>query len=617
MELKMTRHKKAKFNIKTGDPLLLGATAKKDGINFALINETDEKCSLILYSKDNHEAAWEVSFTKDMKYGNIYAMKIDDIDAMEYEYNFKIGSEIVVDRYAKQLYGISEWGKLTKGIVTAEVVEQNFDWEQDRPLHIAYEDTIIYRLHVRGFTKDVTSKAAHKGTFLGILDKIPYLKELGVTLIELMPAYNFSEVMIKKKTDKYDYNYDYNEDSNRHRINYWGYTKGNYFVPKSAYAFNPGQAITEFKQVVKALHANAIEVGMEFYFSNLEDPHFILDCLRYWVLEYHIDSLHVSANELTMKLLQRDALLSHTKIIGWGYDEGISENRTFKNLGSLNGSFYATARRFLKSDEEQLEKMAFHIKNNPADIAPINYIANHGTFTLMDLVSYDRKHNEINGENNNDGAEYNYSWNCGVEGPTKKKKVLELRKQQIKNALIFVLLSQGVPMIYAGDEYGNSQKGNNNAYCQDNPIGWMNWRENRFNIEIFQFAKELIAYRKAHPVLHMKQEMKIMDYRALGLPDMSYHGNKPWYADFNHVNRHFAVMYCGKYAALDGEQEDNDIYIAYNMHWEPQEFGMPGALEHKKWKVAITSSTMVDIVDNKKIKVPARSVVVLETETGE
>ena len=234
--------------------------------------------------------------------------------------------------------------------------------------------------------------------------------------------------------------------------------------------------------------------------------------------------------------------------------------------------------------------------------------------TLYDAVSYDKKYNQANGENNRDGAVYNYSWNCGAEGDTRKRKINELRKHQIKNALSLVLLSQGVPMIYAGDEMCNSQKGNNNPYCLDNEISWTNWNTTAMAKEILDFTKKLIQFRKQHKILHLSSEPRLMDYKSYGLPDMSYHGSKAWYADFSHFNRHFSVMYCGKYATIDGKEDEADLFIAYNMFWEMIKFGIPSARNKRQWKVVFaTDSGFKEPSDGieRMLQVPPRSIVVL------
>ena len=355
---------------------------------------------------------------------------------------------------------------------------------------------------------------------------------------------------------------------------------------------------------------------MEYFFPEGTNPTLILDALHYWVMEYHIDGIHANCEKAVMKMIQTDNLLSTTKIFTYNFatDTDFYAKVENKNLANFNDDFMVSARKFIKGDEDMLNTISYKIKANPPAVAVVNYVANHNTFTLYDAVSYDKKYNQANGENNRDGAVYNYSWNCGAEGDTRKRKINELRKHQIKNALSLVLLSQGVPMIYAGDEMCNSQKGNNNPYCLDNEISWTNWNTTAMAKEILDFTKKLIQFRKQHKILHLSSEPRLMDYKSYGLPDMSYHGSKAWYADFSHFNRHFSVMYCGKYATIDGKEDEADLFIAYNMFWEMIKFGIPSARNKRQWKVVFaTDSGFKEPGDGieRMLQVPPRSIVVL------
>ena len=402
-------------------------------------------------------------------------------------------------------------------------------------------------------------------------------------------------------------------------LNYWGYTDGYAFAPKASFAWTntPGGEVEEFKYLVRELHKNGIEISMEFFFPQGTNPKLILDCLHYWVMEYHIDGIHANCEEAVMRMVETDNLLCTTKIFTYSFSNNTDfygRKSEIRNIANFNDDFMVCARRFIKGDEDMLNTMAYKIKANPPGVAVVNYVANHNTFTLYDTVSYDRKYNEANGENNRDGAVYNYSWNCGAEGDTRKRKIMDLRKRQIKNALCLVFLSQGVPMLYAGDEMCNSQKGNNNPYCLDNEISWTNWNTNAMAKEILEFTKNIIAFRKKHKVLHLSQETRQMDYKSYGLPDMSYHGSKAWYADFSHFNRHFSVMYCGKYATIDGKEDEADLFIAYNMFWEMIKFGIPSARNKRQWKVVFaTDSGFKEPSDGieRMLQVPPRSIVVL------
>ena len=343
---------------------------------------------------------------------------------------------------------------------------------------------------------------------------------------------------------------------------------------------------------------------------------YILSLVREIVSNYDIDGIHANCEKAVMKMIQTDNLLSTTKIFTYNFatDTDFYANVENKNLANFNDDFMVSARKFIKGDEDMLNTISYKIKANPPAVAVVNYVANHNTFTLYDAVSYDKKYNQANGENNRDGAVYNYSWNCGAEGDTRKRKINELRKHQIKNALSLVLLSQGVPMIYAGDEMCNSQKGNNNPYCLDNEISWTNWNTTAMAKEILDFTKKLIQFRKQHKILHLSSEPRLMDYKSYGLPDMSYHGSKAWYADFSHFNRHFSVMYCGKYATIDGKEDEADLFIAYNMFWEMIKFGIPSARNKRQWKVVFaTDSGFKEPSDGieRMLQVPPRSIVVL------
>lgn len=600
-------------NIKVyrGNPLLMGVTVIGDEVNFAITAKYGSNCQVVLYEKGKDEEAARIPFENAQVIGNVYAMSVSGLDYSKYYYNFSVDGEIVTDEYAKALSGKKNWGKACdnlKGII----INDDYDWQQDAPLNIPFDETILYRMHVRGFTKHATSKVKHKGTYLGIVEKIPYLKELGINMIELMPAYEFNEI---KKENATSMKGQFAIESPV--LNYWGYTDGYAFAPKASFAWTntPGGEVEEFKYLVRELHKNGIEISMEFFFPQGTNPKLILDCLHYWVMEYHIDGIHANCEEAVMRMVETDNLLCTTKIFTYSFSNNTdfySRKSEIRNIANFNDDFMVCARRFIKGDEDMLNTMAYKIKANPPGVAVVNYVANHNTFTLYDTVSYDRKYNETNGENNRDGAVYNYSWNCGAEGDTRKRKIMDLRKRQIKNALCLVFLSQGVPMLYAGDEMCNSQKGNNNPYCLDNEISWTNWNTNAMAKEILEFTKNIIAFRKKHKVLHLSQETRQMDYKSYGLPDMSYHGTKAWYADFSHFNRHFSVMYCGKYALLDKAGEEQDIYIAYNMYWENQEFGVPSARNKKKWHLEFsTDGNKKDCDIERMYEAPGRSISVL------
>ena len=391
------------------------------------------------------------------------------------------------------------------------------------------------------------------------------------------------------------------------KINYWGYTDANYFAPKSAYCVGKGQAVVdEFKTMVKELHKNGIQVFMEFYFMWGTSPYLIVDCLRHWVMEYKIDGISVNFDVAPINMIKKDPILSGIKIIGDRWEivnDYAEENGQDKRYAVCSDSYMITARKFLKSDEGQVYDMTCKIKECRGDAGIIHYMSNHNTFTMMDMVSYERKHNEDNGENNLDGTDYNYSWNCGTEGPTKKKKIAELRRKQIKNAFAFLLLSQGTPMIYAGDEMGHTTKGNNNPYCQDNAISYINWNDLKTNNDIFEFVKMLISVRTTHKMLTMKNEPRMIDYKGLGNPDLSLHGVEPWKPDYNYVSRNFAFMYNEDYV------DEGKLYVVFNMYWEDEKFNLPALQKNKKWKL-LFSTDATEVTETRVAIVKERSVAV-------
>ncbi len=516
------------------------------------------------------------------------------------EYCYKTNGEKMLDPYAIQLTGREQFGESNANREVHCLITENIRHISE-PLSVPFHELILYRLHVRGFTKHSSSKVKNPGTFKGIEEKIPYMKQLGINGVVLLPCYEFDERMDEEELGKYRSNFlDYtkpitekqDKEQEWPKINFWGYTKrANYFAPKASYAANPLQPISEMKQMVKKLHDNGIAVFMEMFFSEGTNQTLILECLRYWVRMFAIDGFKINTEVVNGTLIAQDPYLSRTKFLATYWNTGEFyhqyEKINEKILAEYNDGFMVDCRRFLKSDEGQVNGFVNRMRKNPSQQTVINYITNTNGFTLMDLVSYDIKHNEANGEQGMDGTEYNYSWNCGWEGPTRKKQIAQLRLRQIKNALSFLLLSQGVPMLLAGDEFGNTQKGNNNAYCQDNEIGWVTWNKRVMNQRILAFCKKLIALRKAHPVFSPKEELRGMDYIACGSPDISFHGTKPWYPDLSNYSRVIGIMLCGKYAPLTIRKSDKSFYMAFNMHWEAHRFELPVLPKGKKWKVII------------------------------
>lgn len=592
----------------------MGAVPVKDGIVFSMERKNNEEASLLLYKKGSKEVIQEIPFPATNTIGDIVCVKAEKIASARYEYNFCIDGKVTLDPYAKVLIGTGKFGEEhPEGHeVRCAMIAGNYDWEDDRKPQIAYEDAVMYSFHVRGFTKQRYSGVRHKGTFLGITEKAEYFKELGINQIKLMPAYEFTEMESVKTHARYR-----KEEELPKRLNYWGYTKAFHFAPKRAYAATK-DPVREFKDMVKTMHRLGIEVLMEFYCPEGCSPRYITECLQYWVQEYHVDGFHVRGVQGICNLMATDPLFADTKLLNIYFP--VEEIYGKKNLpkkrmvAECNDGFMIDVRRFLKGDEESLKAFAERMRRNPKGSGLINYIASHDGFTLCDLVSYEERHNEDNGEQNRDGRVQNYSWNCGEEGKSRKKKILELRNRQMKNAWCMLLLSAGTPMILAGDEFCNSQLGNNNPYCLDNEISWLDWKGYKSgNSEMFRFVKDLIAFRKKHKILHMGQELSMTDSLSCGFPGISYHSSSAWYGELDGQNRKIGVMYCGKYA-----DEDELIYIAYNMHWMEHTFALPALPSGYRWNVALdTSEGILEedkwrlLPDSRQVQVSSRTVTVL------
>ena len=565
------------MHMEQGAPYPLGIKILEDGVNFAVSVPEGKECRLLLYKKGTTVPEHSVLMSEENAEGQVRFLKMKELCPKKYEYNYLIDDEVVIDPYARELTGHKEFGTaedLNLHEVRCRMTEDHFDWEGDVRPKIPYNEVIAYSLHVRGFTKHMTSRVRHKGTFKGIIEKIPYLTGLGINQIQCMPVYEFVE-----RTGNYQ--------------NYWGYGAACYYAPKAAYAASDSAA-NEFRQMIKECHKAGIEVVLEMPFTEKDLPQDILACLRFYMLEYHIDGFVVNPYRVSWEMLVNDPYLKGIKILR-------KEDR-FQNI----------MRRFLKGDEGMIYDVIAELKHLTSEDGCCNYITTHTGFTLHDLVSYDGRHNEANGEHNNDGPAYNYSWNCGMEGPTRKKAIADLRKHQIYNAFFLMLMAQGTPCLLAGDEFGNTQEGNNNVYCQDNDLSWLQWSRKKGDEELLQFVKGLIAVRKAHPVLRRKEPLLGLDKTSCGLPDVSYHGENAWVVPADVASRQLGVLYSGR------DMEKEDCFIAYNMHWEEHSFAIPTQDEKKEWYVVVDTSTgLTDgetrIENQKMVRVKPRSIMLLMT----
>ncbi|MBQ4482220.1 MAG: hypothetical protein II966_03200 [Lachnospiraceae bacterium] len=588
-----------KYDTCKGDFLELGPHINGNEVTVTAAADMNRPLSLELYSRQSGMRLYSIHYPKDYHLGSVYSLTVKGLDPKRYLYKLKSGKSDYIDPYVKTIDGNTRFGK-RDGMGGFESPMPQI--KNNRP-GTEWEDMILYLLNVRAFTKDPSSKVKSPGTFAGLKEKIPYLKKLGVTSLLLQPAYDFNELT---------------EQGTNKRLNLWGYVPGNYFIPKPAYS--SGDPVTEFSDLIDELHKNKMELLMQFYFMPDDATTFILKVLRYWVRTYEVDGFEIMGASLPVTEIVKDPYLTDTKLIFTEMNADDVYGRSapvMMNAGVVNSPFMYDMRKFLKGDEDMLHAVSKHLLEHPDRNAVINFITTYYGFTLKDLVSYDRKHNEKNGEDGSDGSDYNYSWNCGDEGVSRKKGVNSLRLRQMKNAMMFVILSQGVPMIRFGDEFCNSQRGNNNAWCQDNKISYLDWNDLERNKDFNDFVRNLIALRKEHPVFHARYAKKMYDYISCGSPDASFHGEQAWNQSFANYNRHFALMYTGAYEKMPAGKCDDDFYVAYNMHWTGHRFHPPKTSKGKKWKICLSSgngreSGIYD-EDKNELAVYARSIVVLQS----
>ncbi len=548
---------------KRGYPLPLGVTESEGYINFSVVVESGKTCLLKLYKKGNETPETVVELPKESAVGEVRFVALPKSQVKSMEYLYEMDGKTVIDPYAKSLIVID--GKPQR----ARVLLDAYDWEGDMPLHIPDHEVIAYSMHVRGFTKQKYSKVKKKGTFRGIIEKIPYLQELGINQIQCMPIYHF------KESTAYQ--------------NYWGYGDAYCFAVKNAYAADKC-AERELKDMIKACHRAGIEVVMNLPFSSEIPKIQMMEALRYYRMEFHVDGFVLNSYLVPFDVVLSDPILKGAKIL---------QNKDDCQF---------VMRRFLKGEDGTVEGLMWWLKQQSKDIGGYNYITNQSGFTLADLVSYNEKHNEDNGENNLDGPSYNCSCNYGVEGPTKKAAVLELRRRQMRNAFFLLLSAQGTPCILAGDEFANSQNGNNNVYCQDNEIAWLNWRQLEKEKDLFEYVKALIQIRKKYTLLHSKTQLQGIDKNSSGVPDISYHGEYAWQAPVSSHDKKLGVYY------HDDQETITDCFVACNMHDNAQNFALPVLPKGKKWYPVFTSADELSkaAVGQKAVTLEGRTITLFE-----
>lgn len=644
------------FQIRPGFFREFGAVAIPGGVNFTIHTHGATSCELLLFHRKAEEPYAVIPFPESYRIGFCYSMIVFDLDIEEFEYAYRLDgpydekkglrfdkNKILLDPYARAVTGQSQWGHVNNAQhgYRARVVHSNFDWGDQRHHSIPMEDLIIYELHVRGFTMDESSGVKHHGTFEGLREKIPYLKELGVNAVELMPIFEFDEMRDVRLIDENEL------------IDFWGYNPVSFFAPNTSYcsSMEYNREGLELKTLIKDLHDNGIEVildvvfnhtaeGNEFgpcfsfkgfdnniYYMLTPDGHYynfsgcgntlncnhpvvrdmILECLRYWVIEYRVDGFRFDLASILgrnddgtplsqpplLRSLAFDSILGNVKLIAEAWDAGglyqVGSFPSWKRWAEWNGRYRDDMRRFLKGDDLLAQTAAARITGSPdlydpayrGGNASINFLTCHDGFTLYDLYSYNQKHNEANGWGNTDGADDNNSWNCGVEGETDDPAILALRKRLMKNACAILLCSRGTPMFLSGDEFADTRYGNNNPYCQDNLISWLDWSLLKKNKDLFDFFQYMIQFRKDHSVIR-----KDLEPSYLGVPAMSTHGLTPDETNFSGDSHVVCVRFAGYNEAT---QKEDLVYLAVNSGWFPVTLTLPELPEHYKWKVAVNT----------------------------
>lgn len=620
-----TLNNRIKTKIRRGKIYPLGFSRQDEWMQFTAIFPGQQEVKLQLWEKG--EKITEIKLNGAYQIGDLYSVQIPATKKKVY-YTYEVGGKQIADPCAKKLF---TWRDTEKKVLLSTEIDE-FDWEQEKRPELLFKEMIIYRLHIRGFTKHSASNVKHKGTFAGLCEKIPYLKELGINTILLMPCYEFEDYYMIPAADPR-----FSKKKGTIVKNYWGYGGACwYFAPKQCFSANKKSPETEFRSMIKEMHKNNIEVLMEFSFNSNINPYFIIDCFRYWAEEYHIDGFYINDGVTMIDMIAKDPVLADRKLLARYWDQtrifgkkerfdlddsknALENQNDQRCLADYHDRFLKTARCFLKGDGGQTREFASVFRENSEHVAQINYITDNNGFTLADLVSYNEKHNEENGEDGYDGTKENYSWNCGQEGKTKKRMVLRLRERQMKNAMVMLFFSQGVPMLYAGDEFGNSQNGNNNAYCQDNKIGWVSWDQKARNEVFFEFVKKLIVIRKQMAVFQNAHRLYGQDYLACGSPDISWHGIKAWYPDFTAESRLLGVLLSGRYAR---GKDNRSIYIVFNMNWEDASIGFPRPDRGQCWKLLMDTAKTEAFVQERQNKeekkeyyMKARSIAVFVSAT--
>lgn len=681
------------FKIRPGFFRMYGACVASNGVSFTINSHGATRCTLLLFKPQASKPYARIPFPDSYRIGDTYSMLVFDIKPDEFEYAFSFDGpyepakgllfneeNVLLDPYSRAVTGQRKWGEKPEGgkdfEYRASVVKSNFDWGNIKQLEQPFEDLVIYETHVRGYTKDKSSGVSAPGTFAGLKDKIPYLKDLGINAVELMPIFEFDEMESARVVDGVQL------------YNYWGYNTVSFFAPNTSYAFNEehNHEGDELKSLIKALKENGIEVILDVVFNHTAegnemgpcfsfkgidnnvyymltpDAHyynfsgcgnvmncnhpvvrsFIIDCLRHWAIEYRVDGFRFDlasilgrdqngapmANPPILESLAFDPVLGKMKLIAEAWDAGglyqVGSFPSWNRWAEWNGRYRDDMRSFLKGDDGMAGNAITRITGSRDLYSPesrghkasVNFMTCHDGFTLYDLYSYNEKHNEKNGWNNTDGDNNGHSWNCGAEGETDDPNVNGLRRRLIKNAFAALLCSRGPAMFFAGDEFCNTQFGNNNAYCQDNIISWLDWSRLEEFKEIHDFVRHMIQFRKEHPILR-----KMTKPSSCQFPEISVHNGTPFNASTDYKTKLIGIMYAGR---NEEDTEDDIVFYCMNAYWEPLVMQLPVLPNGKHWHVDTNTNAeyfdgedftaKTELLGVNTIRVPARTTIILVAE---
>lgn len=681
------------FKIRPGFFRMYGACVASNGVSFTINSHGATRCTLLLFKPQASKPYARIPFPDSYRIGDTYSMLVFDIKPDEFEYAFSFDGpyepakgllfneeNVLLDPYSRAVTGQRKWGEKPEGgkdfEYRARVVKSNFDWGNIKQLEQPFEDLVIYETHVRGYTKDKSSGVSAPGTFAGLKDKIPYLKDLGINAVELMPIFEFDEMESARVVDGVQL------------YNYWGYNTVSFFAPNTSYAFNEEHSHEgdELKSLIKALKENGIEVILDVVFNHTAegnemgpcfsfkgidnnvyymltpDAHyynfsgcgnvmncnhpvvrnFIIDCLRHWAIEYRVDGFRFDlasilgrdqngapmANPPILESLAFDPVLGKMKLIAEAWDAGglyqVGSFPSWNRWAEWNGRYRDDMRSFLKGDDGMAGNAITRITGSRDLYSPesrghkasVNFLTCHDGFTLYDLYSYNEKHNEKNGWNNTDGDNNGHSWNCGAEGETDDPNVNGLRRRLIKNAFAALLCSRGPAMFFAGDEFCNTQFGNNNAYCQDNIISWLDWSRLEEFKEIHDFVRHMIQFRKEHPILR-----KMTKPSSCQFPEISVHNGTPFNASTDYKTKLIGIMYAGR---NEEDTEDDIVFYCMNAYWEPLVMQLPVLPNGKHWHVDTNTNAeyfdgedfteKTELLGVNTIRVPARTTIILVAE---